>query len=79
MSLENNKNTMMPVITVIVTYAGSEIELGIEFLKITSRIVPPATPVMVARIITPSMSALYSIALKAPVTANAIVPNRSKM
>ncbi len=44
----------------------------------TSRIVPPATPVIVARIIIPTMSALCSIALNAPVTANAIVPNKSK-
>ena len=44
-----------------------------------SLIVPPATPVIVAKIIIPTMSALRSIALKAPVTAKAIVPNRSKM
>ena len=54
-------------------------ELGKESENMTSRIVPPATPVMVASIITPTMSALCSIALNAPVTANAIVPNRSKM
>jgi hypothetical protein len=44
-----------------------------------SRIVPPATPVIVARIIIPTMSALFSIALNAPVTAKAIVPNKSNI
>ena len=42
-----------------------------------SRMVPPATPVIVAKMIIPTMSALCSIALKAPVTAKAIVPKRS--
>ena len=55
--------------TVIITYEGSIRELGRDFPRITSRIVPPATPVIVARIIIPTMSALCSIALKAPVTA----------
>ena len=64
--------------TVIITYAGSEIELGNRPMT-TSRMVPPATPVIVASKIIPTKSDLCSIALKAPVTANAIVPNRSKM
>ena len=42
-----------------------------------SLIVPPATPVIVAKIIIPTMSALCSMALNAPVTAKAIVPKRS--
>ena len=37
------------------------------------------TPVIVARIITPTMSDLCSIALNAPVTAKAMVPNRSRI
>ena len=61
----------------MVTYAGSEIEFG-NCPKTTSRIVPPATPVIVASKIIPTKSDLCSIALKAPVTAKAIVPNRSK-
>ena len=65
--------------TVIMTYEGSISEFGSSLPSITSRIVPPATPVIVARMIIPTISALCSIALKAPVTANAIVPNRSKM
>ena len=44
---------------------------------IISRMVPPATPVIVAKIMIPTMSALCSIALNAPVTAKAIVPKRS--
>ena len=43
-----------------------------------SLIVPPATPVIVAKIIIPTISALCSMALNAPVTANAIVPKRSR-
>ena len=39
--------------------------------------VPPATPVIVAKMIIPTISALCSIALNAPVTAKAIVPKRS--
>ena len=39
--------------TVIITYEGSIRELGRDFPRITSRIVPPATPVIVARIIIP--------------------------
>jgi len=35
--------------------------------------------VIVAKMIMPTMSALCSIALNAPVTANAIVPKRSKI
>ena len=41
--------------TVIITYEGSIRELGRDFPRITSRIVPPATPVIVARIIIPTM------------------------
>ena len=69
----------MPVITVIITYDGSINEFGSDFPNMTSRIVPPATPVIVAKMIMPTMSALCSIALNAPVTANAIVPKRSRM
>ncbi len=39
---------------------------------------PPATPVMDARKMTPTMSDLCSMALNAPVTANAMVPNKSR-
>ena len=67
------------VITVIITYDGSINEFGSDFPNTTSRIVPPATPVIVAKMIIPTMSALCSIALNAPVTANAIVPKRSKI
>ena len=70
---------IIPVITVITTYDGSINEFGSDFPNITSRIVPPATPVIVAKMIMPTMSALCSIALNAPVTANAIVPKRSKI
>ena len=42
-----------------------------------SLIVPPATPVIVAKMIIPTMSALCSMALNAPVTAKTIVPKRS--
>jgi hypothetical protein len=41
--------------------------------------VPPATPVIMAKITTPIMSALRSIVLNAPVTANAMVPKISNM
>ena len=67
----------MPEATVIITYAGSEIEFG-NFPITTSLIVPPATPVIVDKRTIPTKSDLCSIALKAPVTANAIVPNKSK-
>lgn len=67
-----------PDAKVIITYVGSEIELG-NFPITTSLMVPPATPVMVASKIIPTKSDLCSIALKAPVTAKAMVPNRSKM
>lgn len=67
-----------PDATVIITYIGSEIELG-NLPITTSRMVPPATPVIVASSIIPTKSDLCSIALKAPVTAKAMVPNRSKM
>ena len=53
--------------------------VGGNIPKIISQITPPATPVIVERTITPTMSALCSIALKAPVTAKAMVPNRSKI
>jgi len=68
-----------PVITVIMTYDGSINEFGSDFPNTTSRMVPPATPVIVAKMIMPTMSALCSIALNAPVTAKAIVPKRSKI
>ena len=61
------------------TLPHSIIEFGGNLPRTISRIVPPATPVIVAKITIPTMSALFSIALNAPVTANAIVPNRSKM
>lgn len=53
--------------------------VGGNFPKIISRITPPATPVIVERIMIPTMSDLCSIALNAPVTAKAIVPNKSKI
>ena len=53
--------------------------VGGNIPKIISRITPPATPVIVERTITPTMSVLCSIALKAPVTAKAMVPNRSNI
>ncbi len=46
--------------------------------SITSLIVPPATPVIVASNKIPTTSNFFSIALNAPVIANATVPNRSK-
>jgi len=45
----------MPVITVIITYDGSINEFGSVFPNTTSRIVPPATPVIVAKMIIPTM------------------------
>lgn len=59
-------------------YRGLITAVGGSLPKIMSRITPPATPVMVERINTPTMSDLCSTALNAPVTANAMVPNRSK-
>ena len=47
--------------------------------KTTSLIVPPATPVIVASNKITKKSNFFSIALKAPVIAKDIVPNRSKM
>ena len=79
LSRECKRNMITPVMTVIMTYDGSINEFGSDFPNTTSRIVPPATPVIVAKIIMPTMSALCSIALNAPVTANAIVPKRSKI
>ena len=67
-----------PDATVIITYVGSVKEFG-NCPITTSRIVPPARPVIVARRIIPTKSDLCSIALKAPVTAKAIVPNKSKI
>lgn len=60
-------------------YRGLITAVGGSLPKIMSRITPPATPVMVERINTPTMSDLCSTALNAPVTANAMVPNRSKI
>jgi len=60
-------------------YEGLIIAVGGNLPKIMSRSTPPATPVIVERTITPTMSALCSIALNAPVTANAIVPNKSRI
>ncbi len=76
-NLEYKKKMHTPDATVIITYVGSEIEFGNRPIT-TSRIVPPATPVMVASKIIPTKSDLCYIALKAPVTAKAIVPNKSK-
>ena len=64
--------------TVIITYAGSEREFG-NWPITTSLITPPATPVIVASSKIPTMSDLCSMALNAPVTAKAIVPNKSRM
>ena len=44
-----------------------------------SRKTPPARPVIVASMMTPTISDPCSMALNAPVTANAIVPNRSRI
>jgi len=68
---------MIPLATVTITYEGLMIAVGGNIPKIISQTTPPAIPVIVERIITPTMSALCSIALNAPVTANAIVPNKS--
>ena len=76
---ECSKKMAIAVANATITYVGSAIEFGKESLNSTSRIVPPATPVIIAKIIMPTMSALCSIALNAPVTANAIVPKISKM
>ena len=78
-SRECRRNMIMPVTTVIITYDGSINEFGSDLPNTRSRIVPPATPVIVAKMIMPTISALFSIALNAPVTANAIVPKRSRM
>ena len=73
---EYKKKITIPDATVTITYVGSVIELGI-LPKITSLIVPPATPVIVASSKIPTKSNFFSIALNAPVIANATVPNRS--
>ena len=65
--------------TVTGRYEGLIIAVGGNLPRIISRSTPPATPVTVDRTMTPTMSALCSIALKAPVTANAVVPNKSRI
>jgi hypothetical protein len=75
---EYKKKIETPDRTVIITYTGSEREFG-NCPMITSLIVPPATPVIVANSKIPTISDLCSMALNAPVTAKAIVPNKSRM
>ncbi len=72
--LEYRKKTNIPVMMQIERYVGLIIATGGYLPNITSRIIPPASPVIIERIITPTMSDFCSIALNAPVTANAIVP-----
>ena len=69
----------IPLATVTIRYEGFFIAVGGTIPKVISLKTPPATPVIVERIIIPTMSALCSIALNAPVTANAIVPNKSNI
>ncbi len=68
------KNMEKPVMIVRIRYIGSDKAVGGYFPKMTSRINPPASPVTLERITTPTMSAFCSIALNAPVIANATVP-----
>jgi len=70
---------IIAVDTVTITYEGLIIAVGRNLPSIMSRITPPATPVIVESTMTPTMSALCSTALNAPVKANAIVPNRSRI
>jgi len=57
---------MIPLATVTIRYEGLMIAVGGNIPKIISRTTPPATLVIVERMITPTMSALCSIALNAP-------------
>ncbi len=68
------KKIEKPVTMVRIKYIGSVNAAGGYSLKMTSRINPPASPVTLERITTPTMSAFCSIALNAPVIANATVP-----
>ena len=68
------KKIEKPVMIGRIKYIGSDKAVGGYFPKITSRINPPASPVTLERITTPTMSAFCSIALNAPVIANATVP-----
>ena len=68
---------IIAVIVVRTMWIVSEKLCGGKIPKIVSLITPPRIPVTVARIITPTISYLCSIALRAPVTANTAVPNRS--
>ena len=70
---------IIAVDTVTTIYDGLIIVVGGNIPRIMSRSTPPATPVMVESTMTPAMSDLFSTALNAPVKANAIVPNRSRI
>lgn len=68
------KKIEKPVVMHRIRYIGSIKAAGGYFPKMTSRANPPASPVTLERITTPTMSAFCSIALNAPVIANATVP-----
>lgn len=67
-----------PAEMVVAAYSGFEIARGGKVPNVISRKTPPATPVMVASIMIPTISDLCSIAFRAPVMANAAVPTRSR-
>jgi hypothetical protein len=68
---------IIAVIVVKTMCIVSEKLFGGKIPNIASLITPPRIPVTVARIIMPTISYLCSIALRAPVTAKAAVPNKS--
>ena len=73
-NLGYKKKIEKPVMIDKVKYIGSDKAVGGYFPKITSRANPPASPVTLERITTPTISDFCSIALNAPVIANATVP-----
>lgn len=66
------------MIDVIIIYKGSTKADGGVRPMTTSLMMPPANPAVPDRTTTPTMSSLCSMAFRAPVTANIIVPKRSK-
>lgn len=68
----------IPVIDVIIIYEGSTKADGGVRPKTTSLMIPPANPAAPESTTTPTTSSLCSMAFRAPVTANIMVPKRSK-
>ena len=66
------------MLDVIIIYKGSTKADGGVRPMTTSLMMPPANPAVPDRTTTPTMSSLCSMAFRAPVTANIIVPKRSK-